>query len=85
MELLEEGERVVDLGSGSGMDVFYAATQVGTSGHVTGVDFTPEQLAVTHDGMFRVVNGSGTGVIVSRDGLVLTAGHVCGAPGRELH
>jgi penicillin-binding protein 2 len=24
--------------------------------------FTPEQLAVTHDGMFRVVNGSGTGV-----------------------
>jgi penicillin-binding protein 2 len=23
--------------------------------------FTPEQLAVTHDGMFRVVNGSGTG------------------------
>ncbi|WP_423142399.1 penicillin-binding protein 2 [Parablastomonas sp. CN1-191] len=24
--------------------------------------FTPEQLAVTHEGMFRVVNGSGTGV-----------------------
>lgn len=24
--------------------------------------FTPEQLAVAHDGMFRVVNGSGTGV-----------------------
>ena len=23
--------------------------------------FTPEQLAVTHDGMFRVVNGPGTG------------------------
>jgi ubiquinone/menaquinone biosynthesis C-methylase UbiE len=42
---LKEGERVVDLGSGSGMDVFYAATQVGPSGHVTGVDFTPEQLA----------------------------------------
>jgi len=42
---LEEGERVVDLGSGSGMDVFYAAARVGPSGHVTGVDFTPEQLA----------------------------------------
>ncbi len=25
------------------------------------LSFTPEQLAVTHDGMFRVVNGSGTG------------------------
>lgn len=30
----------------------------------------------------RIGNGSGTGVIVSPDGLVLTAGHVCGAPGR---
>ena len=29
-------------------------------------------------------DGSGTGVIVSRDGLVLTAGHVCGERGTEL-
>jgi arsenite methyltransferase len=40
-----EGESVVDLGSGSGMDVFFAATQVGASGRVIGVDFTSEQLA----------------------------------------
>ena len=39
------GERVLDLGSGSGMDVFAAATQVGPAGSVTGVDITPEQLA----------------------------------------
>ncbi|MFE6509082.1 methyltransferase domain-containing protein [Nocardioides sp. NPDC057767] len=39
------GETLLDLGSGSGMDVFYAATLVGTSGKVIGVDFTPEQLA----------------------------------------
>jgi arsenite methyltransferase len=42
---LREGERVVDLGSGSGMDVFFAAAQVGARGPVIGVDFTPEQLA----------------------------------------
>jgi arsenite methyltransferase len=41
---LGEGERVVDLGSGSGMDVFFAATQVGGSGRVAGIDFTVEQL-----------------------------------------
>jgi arsenite methyltransferase len=41
---LSEDERVVDLGSGSGMDVFFAATQVGPNGSVTGVDFTDEQL-----------------------------------------
>ena len=39
------GERVLDLGSGSGMDVFAAAVQVGSRGSVTGVDITPEQLA----------------------------------------
>jgi SAM-dependent methyltransferase len=39
------GERVLDLGSGSGMDVFAAAAQVGPGGSVVGVDITPEQLA----------------------------------------
>ena len=38
-------ERVLDLGSGSGMDVFAAAAQVGPSGSVTGADITPERLA----------------------------------------
>jgi arsenite methyltransferase len=42
---LRRGERVVDLGSGSGMDVFFAATKVGAEGTVLGVDFTSEQLA----------------------------------------
>src|SRR5690606_33059466 len=42
---LGEGEVVVDLGSGSGMDVFVAAVTVGPSGRVTGVDMTPGQLA----------------------------------------
>jgi arsenite methyltransferase len=42
---LAEGEAVIDLGSGSGMDVFFAAERVGRSGSVVGVDFTSEQLA----------------------------------------
>jgi arsenite methyltransferase len=41
---LSEGESVVDLGSGSGMDLFFAAVRVGPSGNVVGVDFTVEQL-----------------------------------------
>ena len=41
---LSDGESVVDLGSGSGMDVFFAADRVGSSGSVAGVDFTVEQL-----------------------------------------
>jgi SAM-dependent methyltransferase len=38
------GERVVDLGSGSGMDAFLAAQQAGTHGEVVGIDMTDEQL-----------------------------------------
>jgi arsenite methyltransferase len=41
---LREGEAVVDLGSGSGTDMFYAALEVGEDGRVAGVDFTEEQL-----------------------------------------
>lgn len=42
---LRPGENVVDMGSGSGMDVFFAARQVGPAGEVIGIDMTPEQLA----------------------------------------
>jgi arsenite methyltransferase len=42
---LQPGESVLDLGSGSGTDVFGAAVQVGASGRVVGVDITDEQLA----------------------------------------
>jgi arsenite methyltransferase len=42
---LKAGERVLDLGSGSGMDSFAAATLVTAGGRVVGVDFTAEQLA----------------------------------------
>jgi arsenite methyltransferase len=42
---LEPGERVLDLGSGAGTDSLVAAQMVGPSGHVTGIDMTPEMLA----------------------------------------
>jgi ubiquinone/menaquinone biosynthesis C-methylase UbiE len=40
---LKEGESVLDLGSGSGMDTFVAALKVGPSGRVIGVDMTDAQ------------------------------------------
>jgi SAM-dependent methyltransferase len=41
---LKEGETVVDLGSGSGMDTFVAALKVGPQGRVIGIDMTDAQL-----------------------------------------
>ena len=41
---LAEGQTVLDLGSGAGIDCFLAAQQVGATGHVIGVDMTPEMI-----------------------------------------
>jgi SAM-dependent methyltransferase len=41
---LRPGETVLDLGSGAGMDAFLAASAVGPSGRVIGVDMTPEMI-----------------------------------------
>ena len=44
MASLRPGEVVVDIGSGGGMDSFLAASRVGESGKVVGVDMTPAML-----------------------------------------
>jgi arsenite methyltransferase len=41
---LQPGQTVLDLGSGAGLDCFFAAQKVGETGHVIGVDMTPEML-----------------------------------------
>ncbi|HTG46294.1 MAG TPA: arsenite methyltransferase [Actinomycetota bacterium] len=43
---LNEGETVLDLGSGGGIDVLLSAKRVGLSGHVYGLDMTDEMLEV---------------------------------------
>ena len=42
---LTPGEVVVDLGAGGGFDCFLAAREVGETGHVIGVDMTPDMLS----------------------------------------
>lgn len=44
MASLSEGETVLDLGSGAGVDCFIAAGRVGPRGRVVGVDMTPEMI-----------------------------------------
>jgi arsenite methyltransferase len=41
---LREGETVVDLGAGGGLDVFLAAEKVGPRGRAIGIDMTPEMI-----------------------------------------
>ena len=41
---LQPGQTILDLGSGAGLDCFLAAKKVGETGHVIGVDMTPEMI-----------------------------------------
>lgn len=42
---LQRGETVLDLGSGGGIDCFLAASQVGPTGRIIGVDMTAEMIS----------------------------------------
>jgi len=48
---LEPGERVLDIGSGAGMDSLIAALMVGPEGSVTGIDMTPEMIEKARKGV----------------------------------
>jgi arsenite methyltransferase len=63
---LREGESVTDLGSGSGLDAFFAAERVGSPGSVVGVDFTTEQL----DKARRIAEQAGYSQVEFREGRI---------------
>jgi SAM-dependent methyltransferase len=46
---VEQGQTVVDIGCGAGMDLLLAATHVGASGRAIGIDMTPEMLSRTRE------------------------------------
>jgi SAM-dependent methyltransferase len=50
---LNEGETVLDLGSGGGIDVLLSAKRVGPTGKVFGLDMTDEMLALANDNKAR--------------------------------
>jgi arsenite methyltransferase len=65
---IQPGETVLDLGSGSGMDSFLAANQVGPDGKVIGVDMTEAQLAKAR----RLASEGGFGQADFREGYIET-------------
>lgn len=46
---LTPGQRVLDLGSGGGIDALIAARLVGSSGHVYGLDMTPDMVSLARE------------------------------------
>ena len=69
---LLDGMRVLDLGCGSGRDVYVLSALVGERGEVVGIDMTPEQLAVAerHREHHRQVFGHTTSNVSFRQGFI---------------
>jgi SAM-dependent methyltransferase len=66
MGVLAPGERVVDVGSGGGIDSLVAARMVGPDGQVIGVDMTAEMLARARE----AAADSGIGNVEFREGFM---------------
>jgi arsenite methyltransferase len=56
---LREGEVVVDLGSGGGLDIFLAAQKVGPTGKAIGIDMTPEMIELARRNAAKANGGAG--------------------------
>lgn len=54
---LREGEVVVDLGSGGGLDVFLASEKVGPAGRAVGIDMTPEMVELARRNAAKRLEG----------------------------
>jgi arsenite methyltransferase len=63
---LREGERVLDLGSGGGIDVLLSARRVGPAGRAYGVDMTDEMLALARENAAK----AGVGNVEFRKGTI---------------
>jgi SAM-dependent methyltransferase len=66
LRTLSPGEKVVDIGSGGGFDVFIAAQQVGPEGQLVGIDMTPEML----DKSRQTAREMGLSNVEFREGLI---------------
>ncbi|MBJ78377.1 MAG: ubiquinone biosynthesis methyltransferase UbiE [Nitrospinae bacterium] len=69
---LREGEVMVDLGSGGGIDCFIAAKHVGKTGRVFGIDMTEEMLGVARKNAERVAENLGYKNIEFKQGFLET-------------
>jgi len=67
---LQEGQTVLDLGSGGGIDCFIAAKYVGKTGHVYGIDMTEEMLNVARQNADQVIKNLGYNNIEFKQGFL---------------
>ncbi len=67
---VSEGETMVDLGAGAGIDCFIAAKKVGPKGKIYGIDMTDEMLKVANENKHLVAKNLGYDIVEFRKGFL---------------
>jgi len=67
---VSEGETMVDLGAGAGIDCFIAAKKVGPMGKIYGIDMTDEMLKVANKNKHLVAKNLGYDIVEFRKGFL---------------
>ncbi len=67
---VSEGETMVDLGAGAGIDCFIAAKKVGPKGKIYGIDMTDEMLKVANENRHLVAKNLGYDIVEFRKGFL---------------
>ena len=67
---VSEGETMVDLGAGAGIDCFIAAKKVGPKGKIYGIDMTDEMLKVANENRKLVAKNLGYDIVEFRKGFL---------------
>lgn len=67
---ISEGETMVDLGAGAGIDCFIAAKKVGPKGKIYGIDMTDEMLKVANENRQLVAENLGYDIVEFRKGFL---------------
>jgi len=68
---IKEGETIVDLGAGGGIDCFIAAKKLGSEGRVIGIDMTDEMLEKARESARKVAKVLGYDIVEFRAGNIM--------------
>ncbi len=68
---IKEGETIVDLGAGGGIDCFIAANKLGRNGKVIGIDMTDEMLEKARENAKKVAGVLGYDIVEFRAGNIM--------------